>query len=142
MDEDKEQESKDAQDPEQEEAEILKRYGVKGDMRLSALRVLERQVKTKARIRGILFGVRGLLVFLLSLVVFALDAKLSGISANGNPVLHDLLDMINLRPVGIGLCAVGVILMLTAYPVYRSRLKKERDKVLPDVIRLTGGMNK
>ena len=39
--------------------------------------------------------------------------------------------------IGIGAGVFGIILVILAYPVYNRTLKKEREKIAPEIIRLT-----
>ena len=44
--------------------------------------------------------------------------------------------------VGIGLGVIGIILACLAYPLYNRTLKKEREKIAPDILRLTDELMK
>ena len=40
-------------------------------------------------------------------------------------------------PVGIGIGVMGIVMLSVAYPVYTHIVKKEREKIAPEIIRLT-----
>ena len=48
----------------------------------------------------------------------------------GNDTLTDMI-------IGIVVGVVGLLLVCLAYPVYNRRLKKEREKAAPEIMRLT-----
>ena len=45
-------------------------------------------------------------------------------------------------PVGILIGAVGIVLVCVAYPLYNRIVKKEREKIAPEIIRLTDELMK
>ena len=47
-----------------------------------------------------------------------------------------LKDVVSMS-IGIGAGVVGIILVILAYPVYNRTLKKEREKIAPEIIRIT-----
>jgi hypothetical protein len=44
--------------------------------------------------------------------------------------------------VGVGLGVIGIILVCLAYPLYNRTLKKEREKIAPEIFRLTDELMK
>ena len=44
--------------------------------------------------------------------------------------------------VGIGIGIIGIVLVCMAYPIYNRTLKKEREKIAPEIIRLTDELMK
>ena len=44
--------------------------------------------------------------------------------------------------VGISTGVIGIILVCMAYPIYNRILKKEREKIAPEIIRLTDDLMK
>ena len=43
---------------------------------------------------------------------------------------------------GIGIGVVGIVLVCLAYPIYNRTLKKEREKIAPEILRLTDELMK
>ena len=44
--------------------------------------------------------------------------------------------------IGIGAGVIGIILVCLAYPLYNRTLKKEREKIAPEILRLTDELMK
>ena len=44
--------------------------------------------------------------------------------------------------VGVGIGVIGIVLICLAYPMYTRTLKKEREKIAPEIIRLTDELMK
>lgn len=44
--------------------------------------------------------------------------------------------------VGIGIGIIGIVLVCIAYPIYNRTLKKEREKIAPEIIRLSDELMK
>jgi hypothetical protein len=43
---------------------------------------------------------------------------------------------------GIGIGVIGIVLVCLAYPIYNRTLKKEREKIAPEILRLTDELMK
>lgn len=86
--------------------------------RLETLRLLDRRVQMAGTIPGLTIGVFGCLIFGIGLC-FGLDVL------TGADLLAPLL--------GGG----GIGIMLTAYPVYRALSKRTREKLTPEILRLS-----
>ena len=91
---------------------------------LTRLRRLDASVTSKATTLSLILGIVGALVmgFGMSLIMTDLAESL-GIA---NPMLPGII---------IGL--VGMIPVILAYPVYNAAVRKEREKIAPEIIRLT-----
>lgn len=109
---------------EQSEVEaIRKKYLPKEENKMEQLRKLHNSATQKAQACSIAIGVIGALILGtgMSLCMTELSGFLGGTA------------MFIGIPVGI----VGIILVALAYPVYNRVLKKEREKIAPEILRLT-----
>lgn len=99
--------------------------------KMSQLRRLDRSVTQKATRASLAVGIIGALIlgFGMSLVMSELDKLLGS---------HQELAM----PLGIGIGAIGMALVCVAYPLYNRIVKKEREKIAPEIIRLTDELMK
>jgi len=110
----------------QEQAEVQKirsKYLPREESKLDRLRVLDRRPGQKARAWAISLGVMGALV---------LGTGMSLIMSE----LGQLLGMLAL-PAGVFAGLIGLVLVALAYPLYNSILKKERERIAPEILRLT-----
>lgn len=109
---------------EQEEVRnIRKKYIPQEEDSLQRLRRLDSAVQNKATIRALTIGIIGTLVMGLGMslcLVWAGDWFVPGIF--------------------IGIVGIGLILL--AYPVYQRTLTKQREKIAPEIIRLTDELMK
>ncbi len=102
---------------EQEEIRaIRKRYMPKEEDKMATLRRLDASVTERAMIVSLILGVVGVLIFGLGMC-FCL-----------------VWDMLAL---GIIIGAVGVAVMVPAYPIYIHISEKQRERVAPEILRLT-----
>ena len=104
---------------EQEEIKaIRKKYAAPEETedKMAQLRRLDAGVTQKAQAVSLVFGV---------ILAMTDIGKMVGL-AGGMAML-----------VGIPLGIVGLVLISAAYPIYNSILKKEREKIAPEIIRLT-----
>ena len=112
---------------EQEELKrIREKYTEKHETKLERLRRLDKSASNKAQTAAISLGVIGALIlgFGMSLAMSELGT-LIGLAEN--------LAMI----VGIAVGFVGGALIALAYPVYSRVLKAERQRIAPEILRLT-----
>ena len=117
---------------EQEEIKaIRKKYAVQEQTedKMAQLRRLDAGVYSKATTAALVVGIIGALMMGMgmSLVMTEIGALLGTVMA-----------MI----VGIGLGVIGIILVCLAYPLYNRTLKKEREKIAPEILRLTDELMK
>jgi len=117
---------------EQEEIRrIRKKYAAPDEEedKMAQLRRLDASVYSKATTVAVVVGVIGALVMGLgmSLVMTDIGAALGTVLA---------------MAIGIGIGAVGIILVCLAYPLYNRTLKKEREKIAPEILRLTDALMK
>ena len=110
---------------EQEEIKkIREKYNppVETEDKMTQLRRLDAKVNSKASIPAIVIGVIGTLIMGFGMSLIMTDL--------GNDTLTDMI-------IGIVVGIVGLLLVCLAYPVYNRRLKKEREKAAPEIMRLT-----
>ena len=117
---------------EQEEIKaIRKKYAPPKETedKMAQLRRLDAGVYSKATTAALVVGIIGALIMGIgmSLVMTEIGAFLGTVMA-----------MI----VGIVLGVIGIILVCLAYPLYNRTLKKEREKIAPEIIRLTDELMK
>ena len=108
--------------------EIRKKYLPKEEDKMDQLRKLHAIPTQKAQVRSIALGVIGTLILGagMSLCMTELSGFLGGTA------------MFIGIPVGI----VGMVLVALAYPLYNRVLKKEREKIAPEILRLTDELMK
>ncbi|MBQ7923631.1 MAG: hypothetical protein IJ325_13820 [Clostridia bacterium] len=93
---------------------------------ITKLRRLDASVTRKASALALVFGIIGALV---------LGCGMSLVMTE----LGDILGFSGEAAMfwGIGIGIVGLVLLSLAYPVYNSVLKKERERIAPEIIRLS-----
>ena len=109
----------------QEQTEVRKirsKYLPQPESKLDRLRALDRRPAQKARAWAITLGTAGALVLGtgMSLIMTALGTKLGLLAV----------------PVGIAAGLLGLVLVALAYPLYNRIVKKEREKIAPEILRL------
>ena len=114
---------------EQEEIKaIRKKYKTPDETenKMEQLRRLDSTVTKKATTVSLVFGVIGAIVMGAGMSLTMTDVgKIIG-----------LLDGVAML-VGILIGIVGILLVCLAYPIYNHIVKKEREKIAPEIIRLT-----
>lgn len=116
-----------------EQAELQKirsKYLPKEESKMEQLRRLDASATNKATMKSIIIGLSGTLVMGLgmSLAMTELGAGIGmGMEA---------------MAVGIVIGVIGMVLVGLAYPVYFRALKKEREKIAPEILRLTDELMK
>jgi hypothetical protein len=101
-----------------EVARIREKYLPREQSKLELLRELDRRVATAGMIESLSLGVIGCLSFGLGLCF--------GLGVLSGPAFLPYL-----------LSAVGAILMLPAYPLYRHLARKAKERLTPDILRLS-----
>lgn len=112
---------------EQEEIKrIRQKYQLQEEDKMTRLRKLDTKVTQKATSVSLAVGVIGALImgFGMSLVMTDLGTVLG---------MQDMLCMV----IGVITGLIGMVLVALAYPAYNSVLKREREKVTPEILRLT-----
>ena len=110
---------------------IRKKYAApeKQENKMEQLRRLDASVHSKATTNALVIGILGALIMGLGMSIVMTDI--------GAP-LGTMLSLI----VGIGIGVIGIVLLCFAYPVYNRTLKKEREKIAPEIMRLTDELMK
>lgn len=107
----------------QEIETIRKKYLPKQEDKMEQLRKLHNSASQKAQSWAIALGIIGTLILGTGMSLFMSE-------------LADLLGGFSMF-VGIPVGLVGLILVALAYPVYNKVLKKERERIAPEILRLT-----
>lgn len=103
----------------------------KSEDKMAQLRRLDHAVTKKATVVSLVFGVIGALIFGFGMSLFMSELGVAlGLGESKNMLVG--------IPVGI----VGIILVCVAYPIYNCVVKKEREKIAPEIIRLTDELMK
>lgn len=117
---------------EQEEIKaIRKKYAVskEAEDKMTQLRRLDASVYSKASTAALIVGIVGALIMGIGMSLCMTDI---------GAVLGTVLAMV----IGIGIGVVGIVLVCLAYPIYNRTLKKEREKIAPEILRLTDELMK
>jgi len=107
----------------QEIENIRKKYLPEEEDKMEQLRRLHHSATQKAQAAAIAIGVIGSLILGtgMSLCMTELSGFLGGTAMF----------------IGIPVGLAGIVLVAFAYPVYNRKLKKERDRIAPEILRLT-----
>ncbi len=119
---------------EQEEIKaIRKKYAApeENEDKMAQLRRLDAGVTKKAQAVSLVLGVIGALLLGLGMSFAMTDL---------GEILGSYREMAMLLGIIIG--AVGIVLVSLAYPLYNCIVKKEREKIAPEIIRLTDELTK
>ena len=117
---------------EQEEIKrIRNKYAVPEETedKMAQLRRMDASVYSKATTAALVIGIIGALVMGLGMSIVMTDI---------GAALGTILAMV----VGVGIGVIGIVLICLAYPMYTRTLKKEREKIAPEIIRLTDELMK
>ncbi|MBE6582272.1 MAG: hypothetical protein E7648_03290 [Ruminococcaceae bacterium] len=120
---------------EQEEIKaIRKKYErpKESESSMEKLRRLDESVTRKATVVSLIFGIIGALVmgFGMSLILVEKLGEFLGMGS--------VASMLTGIPIGI----VGIALVALAYPMYNLIVKKERERIAPEILRLTDELMK
>ena len=112
---------------EQEEIKkIREKYQTKKEDDMSRLRKLDAEVTQKATTNSLVIGIVGALIMGSGMSLVMTDiGNIFGLQGNICMVI------------GIVVGLLGMVLVGAAYPVYSKVLKEEREKVAPEILRLT-----
>jgi len=112
---------------------IRKKYAAPEETedKLAQLRRLDAGVARKASLASLVLGVIGALV---------LGVGMSLTMSDFSKILGAYEEMARL--IGIFIGTVGIVLVSFAYPLYNRIVKKEREKIAPEIIRLTDELMK
>ena len=105
---------------------IRQKYQSQEEDSMTRLRKLDASVTSKATVISLVLGIVGALILGTGMSLIMTDlAALLGMTGMTNMI------------VGIIAGALGIILVALAYPVYSKVLKREREKIAPEILRLT-----
>lgn len=112
---------------------IRKKYAApeEAEDKMAQLRRLDASVTQKAQAVSLVFGVIGALL---------LGTGMSLTMSEFSKILGAYEDMAMLLGIVIGIA--GIVLVSLAYPLYNRIVKKEREKIAPEIIRLTDELMK
>lgn len=119
---------------EQEEIKnIRKKYvaPAREEDKMEQLRKLDQGVTSKATMTALMVGVTGALV---------LGLGMSLAMTEFSEILGSYRDFGMIIGIAIGI--VGIVLVCCAYPIYNRTLRKEREKIAPEILRLTDELMK
>lgn len=112
---------------EQEEVKaIRKKYAAPEENKLEQLRRLDEGVTKKASTISLAVGIIGALI-----LGFGMSIAMSDLSK----ILGSYEDTSMLIGITVGI--VGIAVVCVAYPIYNHIIRKEREKLAPEIIRLT-----
>lgn len=97
---------------------IRNKYLPKEESRVDVLKKLDLKVQSAGLLESLVVGIVGVLIFGIGMC-FGLDVF------SGSDWLTVLF------------CALGTVIMLPAYPLYKSIAKKTREELTPEILRLT-----
>lgn len=107
---------------------IRQKYVPKEESKMDRLRALDARVTQKATMVSILAGVIGALLLGCGMSLIMSDFG----AALGTAAL----------PAGIAVGVIGLVPVALAYPLYHRTLKKEREKIAPQIMQLTDELMK
>ena len=111
---------------------IRTQYTEKENTKLDKLTQLDRKVKKPANIFGYLFG---------SISALIMGSGMSLIMTDLAERLGEFVKVYNMF-IGIVLGVAGIVLTGIAHPIYNRLVKKEREKIAPQIISLTDELMK
>ncbi len=102
-------------------AKIREKYAPESENKIDQLRKLDASVTKKGMVWSIILGVIGSLILGVGMCCAMLW---------------------NMFIMGTGIGLVGIALVAVAYPIYNAITKKEREKIAPEILRLTDELMK
>ena len=107
----------------QEIENIRKKYLPREEDKMERLRALHRGATQKAQSWAITLGIIGTLIMGTGMSLAMTD-------------LGDLIGELAMV-IGVGIGLVGMVMVALVYPIYNHILRKEREKIAPEILRLT-----
>ncbi len=95
-----------------------KKYLPQEEDKMETLRKLDKSVELSATMTAVLIGLVGTLIF---------GAGMSISFVRGGQMML----------IGIGVGLIGIVIMAAAFPVYKTTLRKRREKIAPQIIELS-----
>ena len=110
---------------------IRQKYQSQEEDSMTRLRKLDASATSKATVIALVLGVGGALILGMGMSLIMTDlAVLLGMTGMTNIIVGTITGVL------------GVILAALAYPVYSKVLKREREKIAPEILRLTDELMK
>ena len=110
---------------------IRQKYQSQEEDSMTRLRKLDASATSKATVMALMFGIVGALILGMGMSLIMTDlAKVFGMTGIANMII------------GIIIGLLGIILVILAYPTYSMVLKREQDKIAPEILRLTDELMK
>ena len=110
---------------------IRQKYQKQEEDSMTRLRKLDASATSKATVMALMFGIVGALILGIGMSLIMTDlAKVFGMTGIANMII------------GIIIGLLGIILVILAYPTYSMVLKREQDKIAPEILRLTDELMK
>lgn len=110
---------------------IRQKYQSQEEDSMTRLRKLDAAATSKATVIALVLGIVGALILGMGMSLIMTDlASLLGMTGMTNMI------------VGIIAGVLGIILAALAYPVYSKVLEREREKIAPEILRLTDELMK
>ena len=110
---------------------IRQKYQSQEEDSMTRLRKLDASATSKATVIALVLGIVGALILGMGMSLIMTDlASLLGMTGMTNMIVGTIAGVL------------GVILAALAYPVYSKVLKREREKIAPEIIRLTDELMK
>lgn len=110
---------------------IRDKYTPQGESKLERLLRLDKSTTHRARIVALVLGILGAIILGCGMSLIMTDiADYIGISEG------------NVMKIGIPIGLVGCLLAAIAYPIYRHILKKDRERLAPEIMQLTDELMK
>ncbi|MGN0166323.1 MAG: hypothetical protein ACI39R_09095 [Lachnospiraceae bacterium] len=111
--------------------EIRKKYAPVEENKLEQLRRLDESVTKKATVRALVLGIIGALILGLGMSLAISDfPDVLGLSYHPAMII------------GIIIGLVGLVMVGCAYPLYMRTLKAERERIAPEILKLTDELMK
>ena len=110
---------------------IRQKYQSQEEDTMTRLRKLDASATSKATVVALVLGIVGALILGTGMSLIMTDlAVLLGMTGMTNVI------------VGIVLGVLGIVLVALAYPMYSKILKRERERIAPEILRLTDELMK
>ena len=110
---------------------IRQKYQSQEEDTMTRLRKLDASATSKATVVALVLGIVGALILGTGMSLIMTDlAVLLGMTGMTNVI------------VGIVLGVLGIVLVALAYPMYSKLLKSERERIAPEILRLTDELMK
>ena len=105
---------------------IRQKYMVQEEDGMTRLRKLDAKVNSKATMMSLVLGIIGALVMGTGMSLIMTDLS----EIFGMTVMEGML-------IGVVVGLIGMTLVALAYPIYKKVLKSEREKIAPEILRLS-----